>query len=800
MLEEKLSPMMAQWNACKKKAGEALLLFRMGDFYEAFYEDAQRISNALDLTLTKRQEIPMAGVPAHSLDSYLDRLIALGHSVAIADQLEDPRKAKGLVKRDLVRILSPGTHLPSSLVHEKSNSYFVSIAYLDKTWALSALDLSCNVFKTSAFSSWEELLSELHRLQPKELLMSDKVYKGHKWECAVTVIDEWLFDLSYSAQFLKEQFQVKTLEGFGLKDQSAAICSSGALLSHVKQKHLFQLEQLHKVEFYNPRATLYLDSATIENLDLVGSKHSLLHVLDHTHTSMGGRLLREWTLRPLLDVEEIVKRQEAIKVFLYQKKRAFPILDILSEIKDIERITVRVSLNLAQPKELLTLAKSLKAAAQLKPHLEGFAPFETESAALSDLYGVPEKLIQSLKAAEGEIVTAGVDPALDEYRKIAHSTRTYLIEYQNKIKEETGIKNLKIGFNRMFGYYIEVSRGQAHLVPPSFERRQTLVNQERFINPELRLFEQKVLEAEERIEELEQEIFKRLVKELLPYHREILAMAQAVARVDALQSLAQAAEKNNYTAPRVDHSSRLLIREGRHPVVETLLPQGSFVPNDTALDEENRMYVITGPNMAGKSTYIRQTALIVLMAQMGSFVPAKEAVIGLVDRIFTRIGASDDLGKGQSTFMKEMTETANILNNLTSRSLAILDEIGRGTSTYDGISIAWSCAEYLLGPLGKKCKTLFATHYFELTRLEQELAGVKNYHSAIQETPEGIYFLRKIVEGGADKSYGIHVAKLAGIPHTVIARAHQILNQLENSPAKKRRMVKTEIDEQLLLF
>ena len=809
MQEEKLSPMMAQWDACKKKAGDALLLFRMGDFYESFHDDAKRAADALDLTLTKRQEIPMCGVPAHTIDSYLDRLVAKGYTVALAEQMEDPKKVKGLVKRDLVRILSPGTMVSSGLLSEKAHHFFVSIAASGKVWALSALDLSCNLLKTTEFQTAEELLAEVQRLNPKELLLSDKTKLKAKWDCAVTCVDDWLFDLSHCTQFLKDQFKVKTLDGFGLGDKNGSICSTGALLNHIKQKHLFDIQHLKKIVFYNPFETLYLDPATIENLDLLGTNHSLLSILDRTLTPMGGRCLREWILRPLLDIDEILNRQAAIKTVLSNKKQAQPLYYILSEIKDIERLSSKVSLGLSTPKELLTLAKSLEAAYRLKPHLQSLAPFKDAAGMIYDLDGIPQKLLQSLKAAEGEIIAHGISAELDEYRKIAQSTRTYVIEYQNKIKEETGIKSLKIGFNRMFGYYIEVSRGQSHLVPPSFERRQTLVNQERYVNPELRAFEQKVFEAEEKIEELEKSIFENLLKETIPYHHEILTIAEIVGRIDTLLSLALVAEQNNYTAPIVDNSKRLKISDGRHPVIETLLPQGGFVPNDTEMDDEaSRMYVITGPNMAGKSTFIRQVALIVLMAQIGSFVPAREAHIGLLDRIFTRIGASDDLGKGQSTFMKEMTETANILNNLTERSLVILDEIGRGTSTYDGISIAWSCAEYLLGPQGFKSKTLFATHYFELTRLENEVPGAKNYHSAIRETEEGIYFLRKIIAGGADKSYGIHVAKLAGIPQSVITRAHHILHHLEETstnkqvfePPKKRRVVKEELDEQLLLF
>jgi DNA mismatch repair protein MutS len=821
MQEEKMTPMMAQWDACKKKIGNAVLFFRMGDFYEAFYEDAKITSEVLELTLTKRQEIPMSGVPAHAVDAYLDKLVSKGYSVALAEQLEDPKKTKGIVKRDVVRLISPGTLVSSNLLKDKSNNYFVSVAQVGKIYGIAAFDLSCNEFKTTEVLTVDELLSELNRLNPKELLISEKVKRLIKWEqeCSINVIDEWLFDHSFSYQFLKDHFKVKTLDGFGLQSKTAAICASGALLNHIKLKHLYPLEYLNKLIAYHPSETLYIDKATEENLNLVSGKNSLLSILDKTKTAMGARLLYDWVLRPLLNIDEILNRQSAIKSFLYNRDRIVRIQDALSSIKDIERLSSKVSLGQTNPKDLLTLALSLEAALTLKPLLEGLLPLKSAADKIVDLNGVSNKIIRSLKQppplrlSDGDVIADHVDSRLDEYRQISHNTKNFLIEYQNKIKDETQIRTLKVGYTRLFGYYIEVSRGQTHLVPAHFERRQTLANQERYVTPELREFEQKVLEAEDKIQNLESEIFNGLIQSLLPYQEAVFEMAKGIAEIDTLLSLAVTAEQNKFVAPMVNLSHEIVIKDGRHPVIESLLPQGGFVANDTEMDDKNnRMFVITGPNMAGKSTYIRQVALIVLMAQMGSFVPAREVNLGLIDRIFTRIGASDDLGRGQSTFMKEMAETANILNNLTDRSLVILDEIGRGTSTYDGISIAWSCAEYLLGQTGKNAKTLFATHYFELTKLENEIPGAKNYHSAIRETPEGIYFLRKIVPGGTDRSYGIHVAKLAGIPLTVIQRAHEILKHLEETsnrkqlfqapkkPKKVKEFQTVEVDEQLLLF
>lgn len=809
--EQKHSPMMVQWHACKKMAQNALLFFRLGDFYEAFYEDAVTIAKELDLTLTKRQEIPMCGVPAHTSETYIDRLVARGHRIAVAEQMEDPRKTKGIVKREVVRVVTPGTVINSGLLSDNSNNYIASLTRVGGLFGLALLDLTTADFRVIEFESELELLSEIYRFRPSECVVSHKFREKqvslftelrNSYEYSLSTVDEWRYDHQIAHDALINHFKVITLDGFGLKGMVAAINAAGALINYIQEHLNLPVDHIRELQTYSTAQFLSLDRITQRNLELTESLHdgsrrsTLLSVLDHTKTPMGGRLLRLWIKQPLLDTSTIRQRQEVLEIFLTRNELLNRLSELLEQVRDLERLTMRISSGYASPRDLVALKTSLEPIPTIKSLLHPLVPssplLQQEEAKLEPLPEVVQLIGQALvddppvRLSDGGLFRDGFHKELDELREISRDSKTWLARYQHQLREATGIKTVKVGYNKMFGYYIEVSRGQSDRMPDNFERRQTLVNAERFITPELKEYENKVLNAEERISGLEAELFAQLRQEISKYSDRIQRMAQALAKIDTLQSLAQAARINDYVRPIVDESHVLQIVAGRHPVIESLHTAEKFVPNDTLLDDESsRLLLITGPNMAGKSTYIRQVALIVIMAQMGSYVPAKSAQIGLIDKVFTRIGASDDLSRGQSTFMVEMTETANILNNATNRSLVILDEIGRGTSTYDGISIAWSVAEYLLTAEGKAAKTLFATHYWELTKLEEKVPGAVNYNVAVHESEDHIVFLRKIVRGGTDKSYGIHVGRLAGLPSPVIARAKEILVHLEENANRK---------------
>lgn len=799
----KPSPMMAQWHQCKAASKEAILFFRLGDFYEAFYEDAVLCSRELDLTLTKRQEVPMSGIPAHAAESYIDRLVAKGYRVAIAEQLEDPRKTKGLVKRDITRVVTPGTVINSSLLVEKSNNYFASITQVGNIFGLAFLDLTTGECRVIELENQRDLISELYRIAPAELLTSHKFKEKHpslfeelkqSSPPLLDLIDDWRFDHQFTYSFLKDLLRVHTLDGFGLKGMVAAINAAGALLAFVQDTLLHQIPHIQSVIPYSKSEFMGIDKVTAKNLELTESlqdgkkKNTLIGILDHTSTPMGGRLLRSWVKQPLLDAGRIHARQEAIDYFFSNPRLSESLKSDLGQIRDLERLMTRLLTGYASPRDMIALKNSLEPIARIKCSLkESSVPFlQKEERTLKDLSQIVQ-LIQKaivdeppLRISEGEVFREGYNTELDELRRITQDSKSWMNQYQTAIRENTGIKTLKVGFTKVSGFYIEVSRGQAEKVPDIFLRRQTLTNAERFITPELKQFEEKYLHAEENIVELEGRLFLELRQQVAIFSEDILKNAHSLANIDSILSLYEAAKKYRYVKPLVDDSLLLDIKEGRHPVIEGAILCESFIPNDVHLDGENeRLALITGPNMAGKSTYIRQTALIVIMAQMGSYVPASYAHMGIVDKIFSRIGASDDLSRGQSTFMVEMTETATILHHATPRSLIILDEIGRGTSTYDGISIAWSIAEYLLTTSEKTAKTLFATHYFELTKLEEQFPGAVNYNVAVHESGDHIVFLRKIVRGGADKSYGIHVARLAGLPPVVISRAQEILIHLE---------------------
>ncbi len=735
--------MMVQWQACKQKADGAIVLFRLGDFYEAFEEDAVLLAKELDLTLTKRQETPMSGVPAHTVDTYIDRLIARGHRVAVAEQMEDPKTVKGIVKREIVRFVTPGTIINSSLLSDKRNNFIAAVSGINEVYGLALLDLTTAEFRVQE-CDLKQLQDEIFRLKPSEILVSKKhqevVEKAH-------VRQAWHFDPQVCTDILLKHFKVHSLDGFGLKGMNAAMNAAGALLLYVKDDLGLSVDHVRTINLQKNSASLELSHVAQRHLEL----DTFLQFLDHTQTPMGGRLFKNWVNYPLVSVEEIRKRQEAVI-------DALPCN--LEHIRDLERMMMRIQSGYATPKDIAGLRFSLEPIPDLaRPEIED--PTEIINLIKTALVDNPP-----FRLSDGGVFREGYNQELDELRSLQTDSSSWIAKYQTQLREETQIKTLKVGFTSAFGYFIEVSRAQAEKMPLHFQRRQTLVNTERYITPELKEYEYKIQSAEHKISVLEALLFQKLREEVAGFSEMVLRIAEKIAQIDCIFSLARVSQKRGYIRPHVDDGGKIEIKGGRHPVIEN----DSFIPNDLLLDnEKNRLILITGPNMAGKSTYIRQTALLCIMAQIGSFIPADEAHIGVVDKVFTRIGASDDLSRGQSTFMVEMTEAANILHNATAKSLIILDEVGRGTSTYDGIAIAWAICEHLKG------KTLFATHYWELT----ELPGAVNYHVSVHEGEDGIVFLRKIIKGSTDKSFGIHVAKLAGLPHAVIVRAKERLKTLE---------------------
>lgn len=803
--ESKLSPMMAQWQACKLQAAGAILFFRLGDFYEAFHEDATLLAKELDVTLTQRQEIPMAGVPFHSGEGYIDKLVGKGYRVAIAEQMEDPRSVKGIVKREIVRIVTPGTLIQSSLLSDKSNNFLACIVQVGEVQGLSILDLTTTEFRAVEFDRLNELVDELYRLKPKEILLSGKWQKKYpavveefqkQWGALVQSKEDWHFEHSHACQVLLRHFQVHSLDGFGLNQKIAAISASGAILHYVHEELRLSIDHIKSIRSHSDDQYMQIDRATQKHLELFESVHqegrsqTLLDVIDHTQTPMGGRLLKQWLTHPLLEIKAIQERQEGVQIFIESADFRGKIEQQLRCIQDLQRLMMRIETLCATPRDLGALRESLQAIQPISTLLgDRFVRIRTQLHDVSPLVELlNESLVETppLRLNEGGVFKEGFNQELDALLRLQENSQTWVANYQVQLREKTQIKTLKLGYTKAFGYYIEVSRGQAEKTPEFFQRKQTLVNAERFITQELKEFEYQILHAEEQLSALELQLFTDLRKHLATYSTQVYQIAEGIAHLDCLFSLGLAAKKYNYVCPRMDESGVFEIKQGRHPVVEACLKSDTYIPNDLVLDgKKERLHIITGPNMAGKSTFIRQAALIAIMAQIGSYIPAKEAHIGIIDKVFSRIGASDDLSKGQSTFMVEMTETANILNNATSQSLVILDEIGRGTSTYDGISIAWAVAEYLLTEPKQQAKTLFATHYWELTELEMLIPGAVNYHVAVHEGDQGIIFLRKIVRGSTDKSYGIHVAKLAGLPDSALKRAQEMLKKLEKKEIRQ---------------
>jgi len=833
---EKLSPMMLQWRACKKAAGDALLLFRMGDFYEAFYEDAAMLSKEADVNLTSRQGIPMSGIPWHTSEGYVDKLISKGLRVAIAEQTEDPKLAKGIVKREVVRVVTPGTMTSQALLSDKNNNFFATLSVAEGIFGFAFVDITTAEFHVAEFKNEHDLLNDVYRVRPAEVLVPkrfkekfssllDEMQKNAPF--LLSVEDDWRFSLDLTKEKLISHFKVHSLDGFGLKEMPAATIAAGAVLAYIQENLCIAVDHISELSTYNTSDYMALDRTTQRNLELteplngISSKNTLLETLDNTLTPMGGRLLKQWVKQPLLSIVDINQRQHGVQIFVDESIQLERLRLFFENIKDLERIAMRVSSSHANPRDLVALKNSLEPIPQIKSLITTIQKESTlliaEAAKLKPLPELTQLITHAIVDAppfrtnEGSIFRSGYNKELDELREISHDSKAWIARYQATLREDSGIKTLKVGYTRITGYFIEVSKGQAGNVPENFLRRQTLVNGERYITPELKEYESKVLTAEEKIIALESTLFAELRMEVVKHVADTLHTAQSLAVIDVIQSFAHIARQRGYTRPDVHDGYALQIDCGKHPVIESLHIGEPFVANDIDMDAANkRLLLITGPNMAGKSTYIRQVALLVIMAQIGSFIPAAKASIGIVDKVFTRIGASDDLSRGQSTFMVEMTETANILNNATSRSLVLLDEIGRGTSTYDGISIAWAVAEHLLTTDGKMAKTLFATHYWELTKLEEKIPGAVNYTVAVHETKESIVFLRKIIKGGTDKSYGIHVGRLAGLPPDVVTRAQEILLHLEENsnrknafePPKKKKIpkVKTSSQELQLTF
>ena len=829
--KDTLTPMMGQYNRIKKEYQDAIVFFRLGDFYEMFYEDAKVASSILEIVLTSRQKIPMCGVPYHAADSYIVKLLRRGFKVAVCEQVEDAKSAKGVVKRDVVKVLTPGTALEIELEESKENQYIASLYLSGQAWGLAVIDLASGQIQTTESDSEEarSLSNELFRLSPREIIFSEeeeaeltKILSENQMTSVLkSPVEDWIFDFSQAQNVLLDHFQVQSLAGFGLDEKNRAVSAAGALLYYLKKVRKDSLSLVHRVSYLHSTDHMLLDATTIKNLELIknlrdGSiKDSLLDIIDFTVTSMGGRLLRSWLLHPLLESPRIQERLEAVEEFFSQIIERHELRESLKEIFDLERLSGKISLGVAHPRDLISLKKSLLSLPKIEPQLEAFSSKKIKNIQRQwdngqDIAGLIDKAIKDEPAfllTEGGIIKEGFNQELDDLRKISHSGKAFITQLEKKERAKTGIASLKIRYNKVFGYYIEVTKPNLSMVPEDYIRKQTLVNSERFITPELQEYEEKVLNAEERIAELEHNLFLEVRQSISKQTPRLQNIASRIARLDVLASLSELASHRNYSRPTVDVGDRLKIIGGRHPIIE-VTQEEPFVPNDAYLDrEEDQILIVTGPNMGGKSTFLRQVALICILAQMGSFVPAKEALIGVVDRIFTRIGAMDFLSRGQSTFMVEMLETANILNNISPRSLILLDEIGRGTSTFDGLSIAWAVAEYLHEKEETKPKTLFATHYHELTELALTLNRIKNYHVSVKEWKEDVIFLRKIVSGPSDQSYGIHVAKLAGIPRIVVERAKEILFNLEKKeldetglPRIAYRSSRKRDKAQLLLF
>jgi DNA mismatch repair protein MutS len=804
-MKEGATPIRRQYLRIKQKYPQAIVLFRLGDFYETFDEDARIVAKELEIVLTSREmgkghRVPMAGIPYHALDNYLARLVNRGYKVAICEQMTLPGATKGIVEREVIRVVTPGTVVEPSLLDSKANNYLASLVLGEAEVGLAYVDITTSEFATTQLPL-SRALPELERLRPSELITgSGTDLTGWELTVPVTRLDDFRFELEIAQKALLDHFAVSTLEGYGCAHRPLAIRAAGAIIHYLQETQKSALSQLTRLSTYSTDTFMALDEQTRTNLEIFRNSRtgttagSLLGVIDLTRTAMGSRLLRRWLGQPLLDIKELGKRQDAIAWFYENTLARNQAMALLAKLADLERLVNRVGSNIAHPRELMALRHSL----EIIPKLIEIMPAESQSAIdwlKAELKPCPETIEllaaaitdePSSTAGEGGVIRPGFSEELDSLRTASQNARQYLANLERQEREKTGIKSLKVGYNKVFGYYIEISKANLRQAPQHYIRKQTLVNGERFITPELKEYESLILNARDRISELETNLYHQVCRQVAAASERILSLANALAHLDVFASLAEVAVRYGYVRPTLTEGNEIVIKEGRHPVVERSLTDTTFVPNDTYLaNEDAQIIILTGPNMAGKSTYLKQVALIVLLAQMGSFVPAASATIGLVDRIFTRIGAREDIAGGQSTFMVEMIETANILNNATPRSLLILDEIGRGTSTYDGLSIARAVAEYIHNHAKLGAKTLFATHYHEMVELASYLPRVKNFNVAVTEEKGEVIFLRKIVPGGVDKSYGIHVAQLAGLPKSVVHRAYEVLEELEGDRDKE---------------
>lgn len=836
------TPMMQQYLEIKKEYSGYILFYRLGDFYEMFFDDALQVSKELELTLTGKncgvgERAPMCGVPYHSVEGYLNKLVKRGYKIAVCEQVEDPKAAKGIVKREVIRIVTPGTNTDTQALEETRNNYIMCIVYLADKYGVSIADVSTGDYYVTEVDTERKLLDEMNKYNPAELICNEAFFMSgidlddikNRLNVCVSALESWYFGEDTAVTALKEHFKIQNLAGIGLEDFACGSIAAGALLKYLYETQKNSLSHMSAIHPYVTGKFMVLDSSTRRNLELTetlrekSKRGSLLWVLDKTKTAMGARMMRSFLEQPLIEKAEISRRLDAVEELKEHMITREELREYLNAVYDLERLITRIACQTANPKDLLALKNSIQMLPPVKSLLSEFScemllEIAKEMDPLEDIFDLISSGIDEdapILVHDGGIIKSGYDEEVDRLKRARTESKTWLAQLEASERENTGIKNLKIKYNKVFGYYLEVTNSYKHLVPDSYTRKQTLANAERYITPKLKELEDDILGAEDKLTVLEYELFRRIRETIAAEVVRIQKTAKAIAGLDVFASFACVAEQNQFCRPKLNHKGTIDIKGGRHPVVEKMIQNEMFIKNDTFLDNgRQRISIITGPNMAGKSTYMRQTALIVLMAQIGSFIPADSANIGIVDRIFTRVGASDDLASGQSTFMVEMTEVANILRNATSNSLLILDEIGRGTSTFDGLSIAWAVVEHISNPKLLGAKTLFATHYHELTELEGKLDNVSNYCIAVKEKGDDVVFLRKIVKGGADKSYGIQVAKLAGLPESVLARAKEIVNELSDldlsgiakniqvgAPAKKKKAVLDEVDlTQMSLF
>jgi len=826
MTENSSTPLMRQYNEIKLQYKDSIVLFRMGDFYETFNEDAKKTAKILGIVLTKRSsgsaaDVPLAGFPHHALDNYLPKLVKAGHRVAICEQVEDPKLAKGIVKREVIEVITPGTLTSDQALSQKTNQYLACLYFHREEVGYSILDQSTGEFFIGE-CNFNDLPESPRKFAPREVLIGENItYTTTKWyrdlKPFITQVEDWVFNYDQSYRTLTDHFHTSSLKGFGCDELEHGIVAAGVIFYHLKNSLNIKLDNISKVQPVLAEGYMGIDTFTMRNLEVFnslatqGTHGTLLSILDETVTSGGGRLLRQWLNRPLTDIKEINIRLKCVSALVSKKQILTDLINELKHLIDIERVIGKINRGKATPKETLALADGLNRIPTVFKLLNKMrvATLKKISSSFADTLPITHSIFDILdknaphQIKQGNVIATGVDKRLDELRSLATGGKNWIIEFQAAERKKTRISSLKVGFNKVFGYYIEVTKAHQEKIPDYFIRKQTLVNSERYITPELKEYEEKILSAETEIEEIEQRIFDQLCAQILKDVKKILTNAQILNFVDVISNFAQIAIKNSYCQPIVLKEPIISIEDGRHPVVEKLMPATErFVPNDLKINaNKNQIQLITGPNMAGKSTYLRQIGLLVLMTQIGSFLPAKSAKIGIVDKLFTRVGASDNLAGGESTFLVEMNEAANILNNATSQSLILLDEIGRGTATYDGLALAWSIIEYLHNNPKVAARTLFATHYHELTDLEKTLNRLENKHTAVEEFGDKVVFLRKVIDGTGDKSYGIHVAQMAGLPEVVILRATEILNQyLSDNEKRELKTIPTESVKQISLF